>query len=120
MEDQDGLESYLDGIQPVQLPESESNYKFVLFQVSAGASQKLVIVGQPRYSYHRGIVGIVCDQLPPELEMKVLGGGRVEVSKNQIRAYGSSGDYGPAPQDKVKNLLDEHAEGRKIFVEMDQ
>ncbi|MEK6969087.1 MAG: hypothetical protein AABW48_01535 [Nanoarchaeota archaeon] len=98
MEDKDGLESKLNKVRPVQLPECEAKYKFILLQVSAGAKQKLVIVGNPSFGYHSEIVDAYCRQLPLELEVKVLGGGLVRVRENRILAYDYSATYGPAPR----------------------
>jgi hypothetical protein len=98
----------LEQIADVELP-SKGVYKFVLVEVRKGEETKKVLVGSPDYGYHAEILSDYRSRLEDGVRVeRVLGGGRVEVGRAEIRTYGYSQSYGTAPQEEVERLLKRH------------
>lgn len=94
-------------------------YKFVVLSVSDGQEEREIIVGRLWCDYHTDIVEDYKTR-HSELRVKVRGGGRIQVSPQELYAYGYSGSYGKASQETVEKLLTDYAKstGQKIKVEM--
>lgn len=82
------------------------------------------------YKHNLDTIYLVSDHLPyhsdiffkemkdKEGKFEIMGGGRLDIDTNLIHAFGLSTDYGPADQDLVKSILEEHIRDKEIKVEM--
>jgi len=99
--------------------DGENRYKFVVLEVSDGSQTTGVLVGRASCDLHRDIVRDY-QRKNPTLDLKVRGGGRINVTREELHAYGYSCDFGKADQATVEQLLTDYAQntGQKVKVEM--
>lgn len=91
----------------------EGRAKFIIYKHN---TDTIWLVSDPSQFYHSDI--FFSEMAKGEGKFEIMGGGRLEIDSNLIYAYGHSTDYGPADQELVKSILEEHIKDKEIKVEM--
>ncbi len=87
--------------------------KFVLLEDEDG---NLILATNRFAEFHNEIVR--GESSKTDKALRCLGGGRLEISEDEIYVYGYSVDFGKPPADLVEQILTENANGKTVRVEI--
>jgi len=87
--------------------------KFVLLSDQDG---NLILSTNPSAEFHEEIVR--GESRKSDKLLRCLGGGRLEISDDEIYTYGYSVDFGKPPADLIEQILTENANGKTVRVEI--
>ena len=103
----------IDNFKQIELPK-KGTCKFILVELYDSKKTKIVLIGDPKKTYHNEIYKHYLSKIPTCFKVIILGGGKISINDSTIHAYGKSYTYGIAPQELVEKILNMYVEENRL------